>query len=1140
MSVKFEIQFSDFDSNPAINTLVDLFKNHRCFYDLSLSNIHEKYLNLLQDFKRTDELYIYQYNEFSSNFLNLYNIENIKKSSNTAIKIVSGNNVLNKIIKSSLYSNLYSNNFFFYNIVEDTDNILDYIVNNNRTIFNNKKHDFIEIIGVLENYILKSSIRSVIFFIDRILNIEEENFFKYLLNMTKIKNIVLVSFNIDIGCVFDVEFNEFPENYFYNKTLFESKKKNNFEDLNKQIKKKLDNIHCIDEVIDFNNNSVSNLLKIAEMYRKSKDYNNLFKTLERFPKDIPDEYKSHYYYLNYYYKDRFMSPVIAEGFYKKIREPYFINLANLHKSDRLMKNGELNDAIAILLDSKKFFNKNEYKFEELEADGQIAKYYSVSGNKIKSENIYKNSFFYAEINDFMFLSASLSLDLGNLYYSIDDFNQAGFWYEKSLNIYENLKNKNGINLCEFNLSEIYKINGEWNKSKVLLMKALVNDKKDNRKESIATDCYNIAHLEYLKNCINESAKYCSLAIKNFDELKIINALIDSKLLSFRINFSSFSNKEILEFEQKYFEKCSDNQKTMFLILKDTLNNMKTKVIIEKLNNFTSKYIRFEMLVFLIHQSNNENYFSLLKQVTALISKKKRDYFFYEYQYLYFNYFFKKDTITEKDKELFLEVFYYFLKNKRIIANNMLKIKKIIEKDNVFNDLLDNARVVDGYKNWKTPDDFFISFSNEIEKSLKVDFLYMKIYLDKKQLFEFSNIKTYLEIAGEMVDVSVKELSPITLLVDDIKKMKSKEKLFYPYTVTKIIPWKISEKIFSVLIFGFSNNYNANLDVFAESRVLLVKYGSLFSAFYSKQFVDREKLNFIIGSSGSIEDIKKRIIKLGSSDLSILIFGESGTGKELIAKALHNLSYRYNKPFVPVNISAIPESLLEAELFGTRKGAFTGANEDRMGLIESADKGTLFLDEIGEIPISLQAKLLRTLDSGEVRRLGENKIKIVDLHIVSATNKNLKEMVGRGEFREDLYYRINEIEIKSPPLRERMSDIPVLTEHFLKKHRFVVEDENEKQNIINYLMKFNYSGNIRELESKIKTLITFYPDYDENEALSNDRYTTEMGLFELRDNYEKSIIIKSLKENKNIKQTTAESLKISRMYLATLIKKYDIS
>ncbi len=307
ISVKFEIQLSDFDSNSAINILVDLFRNHKYFCDLSFSNIHDKYLNLLQGFKKIDELYIYKYNEFSSNFLNLYNIENIKKSSNTAIKIVTENNVLNKIIKSSLYSNLYSNNFFFYNIEEGTDNLLEYIVRNNQNDFNNKKYDFIEVIGVLEDYILKSSIRSVIFFVDRILDIEEESFFKYLLTMTKIKNIVLVSFNIDIGGVFDVELNEFPENYFYDKTLFESENINSSDNLKKPIKKNSDDIPCIDEIIDINNNSVTNLLKIAEIYRKNKDYNNLFKTLERFPKNIPDENKSHYYYLNYYYKDRFIS-----------------------------------------------------------------------------------------------------------------------------------------------------------------------------------------------------------------------------------------------------------------------------------------------------------------------------------------------------------------------------------------------------------------------------------------------------------------------------------------------------------------------------------------------------------------------------------------------------------------------------------------------------------------------------------------------------------------------------------------------------------------------------------------------------------------------------------------------------------------
>ena len=167
---------------------------------------------------------------------------------------------------------------------------------------------------------------------------------------------------------------------------------------------------------------------------------------------------------------------------------------------------------------------------------------------------------------------------------------------------------------------------------------------------------------------------------------------------------------------------------------------------------------------------------------------------------------------------------------------------------------------------------------------------------------------------------------------------------------------------------------------------------------------------------------------------MLILGETGTGKELVARAVHDQSLRADKPFVAINCGALPETLIESELFGHRKGAFTGADEHRVGLFEVANGGTIFLDEIGELPKAMQAKLLRVLESGEIRRVGENKPSMVDVRVVCATHRNLPEMVAAGDFREDLMYRINTFEIHLPPLRERLDDIPALAEHLLRRFR----------------------------------------------------------------------------------------------------------
>ena len=226
--------------------------------------------------------------------------------------------------------------------------------------------------------------------------------------------------------------------------------------------------------------------------------------------------------------------------------------------------------------------------------------------------------------------------------------------------------------------------------------------------------------------------------------------------------------------------------------------------------------------------------------------------------------------------------------------------------------------------------------------------------------------------------------------------------------------------------------------------------------------------FIIGNSQVMLDIFRLIEKIAGTTSTVLILGESGTGKELIAKAIHNCSNRNAAPFIKVNCAAMPEQLLESELFGYVKGAFTGANENKTGLFEEADGGTIFLDEIGSIPLRMQVKLLRVLQEKEIRRVGSNKDRKIDVRVVAATNENLLKKIEQNEFREDLYFRLSVIPLQVPPLRERREDIPLLVRYFLK----IFEEENGRRvniadDAMRALVDHEWPGNIRQLENLIR-------------------------------------------------------------------------
>lgn len=296
----------------------------------------------------------------------------------------------------------------------------------------------------------------------------------------------------------------------------------------------------------------------------------------------------------------------------------------------------------------------------------------------------------------------------------------------------------------------------------------------------------------------------------------------------------------------------------------------------------------------------------------------------------------------------------------------------------------------------------------------------------------------------------------------------------------------------------------------------------------------------IGDSPQIRRIFETLEKVVPTKSNIIILGESGTGKGIIAEIIHCSSPRRDKPFISINCSAIPENLLESELFGYRKGAFTGASTDKMGLIVLADGGTLFLDEIGDMHSVLQSKLLKVIETGEILPLGDTKSKIVDVRIVAATNKDLEVMIEEGRFREDLYYRLNVIEITLPPLRERKEDIPLLVKHFIE----IYSRENNRnirgidEEALQVLMGYHWYGNARELRNVIERAVVLCESdvitiKDLSEKIKREDNYQGSRLRDALNYFERKFILERLSQYNWSKDETAKELDID---LATLYRK----
>lgn len=339
----------------------------------------------------------------------------------------------------------------------------------------------------------------------------------------------------------------------------------------------------------------------------------------------------------------------------------------------------------------------------------------------------------------------------------------------------------------------------------------------------------------------------------------------------------------------------------------------------------------------------------------------------------------------------------------------------------------------------------------------------------------------------------------------------------------------------------------------KSKTLEVENRSL-----KKELQKEYSFQNLVGNSESMHRVYELIRRVSQSPTNVLITGESGTGKEMVAKAIHYNGPLKDRPFVTVNCGAIPEQLMESEMFGHKKGSFTGAIADKVGLFEVADGGSLFLDEVGELPLSIQVKLLRVIQERIIRRVGATEDQKVDVRIIAATNRNLEEMVRVGAFREDLYYRLNVIYIRTPSLRERREDIPLLASHFLKKYneRLVKNINSISDEAMDMMKKYDYPGNVRELENIIERTValeggaTILPESlppfvntpsGRKMASSQEIEITDDGLDleKVIGQIEKELLIKAIHKASGVKKNAAKLLGISFRSMRYRVDKYGL-
>lgn len=472
-------------------------------------------------------------------------------------------------------------------------------------------------------------------------------------------------------------------------------------------------------------------------------------------------------------------------------------------------------------------------------------------------------------------------------------------------------------------------------------------------------------------------------------------------------------------------------------------------------------------------------------------------------------------------------------------NALLKISELLNSTNYEDSLIESAL------------DLIIQVINA-ERGLFVKYEDKNFKIVSARNFQYESIDDISEFSSNILNEVISKKEPVLYHDMQSDPQVSQYESVQIKNIKSVIgvPVLQNENIWGVILADsqkdrreFTNenllflNFFSNLLTLALEKVNQLEKLQDENRILTNKLESTDEIPEMVGSSTAIKRVAKLIHKVAQSDATVLILGESGTGKDLAAKAIHKLSNRRNKPFLAQFCGSIPDSLLESELFGYKKGAFTGASSDKKGLLEVADEGTFFLDEIADISSALQAKLLRVLENKEIMRLGDTKIKKINVRIIAATNKNLQQFVEQGKFREDLFYRLNVFPIKLPPLRERKDDVPLLADFFINK--ISGRETKIHPNAVKKLQSYYYPGNVRQLQNVIQRAIilcdtnkieTEHIIIEEAESIDQFKGT----LKEL----EKLILRKRLEECNGNRTLVSKSLGVSIRWVQSKLKEME--
>ncbi len=876
------------------------------------------------------------------------------------------------------------------------------------------------------------------------------------------------------------------------------------------------------------------LLKLAEIARLEKDYRQLGALLKKLRR-LPAALRAECFYLKFSHAEKFGHARQADGFRKRIQSDYFQHLCMIQLVDRYIYGGHFAQAETLLSRALQFFSSQKHPLEHIQIETQRAKLLREKGERIKAEQLYKDMFIFSKTRKFGLLSAQIAVDLGNLYLTQDDAPRAEMWYRKADYLFVAEEHLDGQLLVQSNLIDILIWKGQWREAEALLTRVLAYDDDRQVHSALAIDYFNLAFLEWLRHNFNSSQRWLEKAGNLFSQTQNRNGLLECLLLKNKMAFLSDDALDDISCRQKQLNR---DQQIFQRLLQINPADPGFSQHCQDISLIGSKQLRFDALLLLTRRWRIKQLLPALQDLALEMSGERKNYHYYEYHYVFFELLDNASSLLPAQTELFRETLDFFTHNKRRISDPLLAIKSHLTQQESTRDIFRSAKLVSEARQWKMPEDFFKSLLQEIDKNPSIELIRLAVYEGQRRLYFFSSPPAFPELSEEIIQHSLGSPAVCDYLLADIRKIfSSQEKIFYSYAATKVIPWKMGNGRNAFLLLASSSADFQRQDFLARHRDTLAKFAALFQQYLERDHPIHQQLSFIVGQSPAILQLKDLISKVSQVDFSLLISGESGSGKELVAKAVHLLSARANKPFISVNAAAIPENLLEAELFGYKKGAFSGATESHIGLIEAADQGTLFLDEIADLPLNLQAKLLRVLQEREIRRLGETRTVKVNIRLISATNKNLQALIKKNLFREELYYRLQDLTLSLPPLRERCGDIPLLVQHFFNKYQSPALEEDQFQELIAHFLNHPFPGNVRELESKIKAFITFgqlpamggYPPPQEK----------ALNLKEAKEAYEKSFLRNSLKAHHWNKSQTAQRLQISRMNLFNLIKKHQL-